>query len=210
MGGLRLVVAALLVLTACGAPATSRDVQGDTFEEDVQLAERHTEEFWAEQFSALGRTYRPVRAFVPYTGESGPTCGGQPSVPNNAFYCSDGHFIAYDANWLEALWSEMGDASVYVIIPHEVGHAVQQQLGTSFELNVRRELQADCYAGGALGGLVRAKVLAAEDGDDTELLVNLAAAGDPSQDWFNPQAHGTADERQTAFATGYRDGVGAC
>lgn len=212
MGRVTLVAALILLLSGCGivdAPA-SRDVEGDTFEEDMQLAQRNTEDFWTQQFSTLGRTYRPVTRFIPYAGESGPSCGGQPSVPNNAFYCSDGHFIAYDEAWMQGLWEKMGDGSVYVIMPHEIGHAVQAQLGTQFELNVQRELQADCYAGGALGGLVNSKVLAAEEGDDTELLLNLAAAGDLTQDWFNPQAHGTARERQNAFAQGYRDTVGSC
>ncbi|MFI6320691.1 neutral zinc metallopeptidase [Nonomuraea sp. NPDC050556] len=203
----RVILLVLLLLTGCG---TSPDVSGDTFEEDLRLAQEQTEAFWTQQFSALGRAYRPVRGFIAYSGDGGPACGGQPSVPDNAFYCSDGHFIAYDKGWLKGLYEELGDGSVYVIIPHELGHAVQQQLGTAFELNVQRELQADCYAGGALGGLVSAKVLQPEAGDDTELLVNLAAAGDPSQDWFNPQAHGTARERQNAFTTGYRDGVGGC
>ncbi|MEV2266700.1 neutral zinc metallopeptidase [Nonomuraea africana] len=208
----RFLAASLVVLlTACGGPATStRGLEGDTFEEDVQLARVHTEAFWKAQFEALGRTYEPVTEFVAYRGDDGPSCGGEPAVPNNAFYCSDGHFIAYDVDWMAAFWNEMGDGSTYLIIPHEIGHAVQEQLGTEFALNVQRELQADCFAGGALAGLVRAGVLQAEEGDDTELLLNLEAAGDPSDDWFRPDAHGTAAQRQQAFATGYNEGVGAC
>jgi predicted metalloprotease len=29
-------------------------------------------------------------------------------------------------------------------------------------------------------------------------------------DWFRPDAHGTAAQRQRSFATGYNNGVGAC
>lgn len=206
------LVVLLALLTACGVVrAPSMDATGkDTFEDDVNSARVLSEEFWKQQFAALGRTYRPVTEFVAYEGEGGPRCGGQPSVPNNAFYCPAGHFIAYDARWMRGLWEEMGDGSVYLIIPHEFGHAVQAQLETSFQLNVQQELQADCYAGGTLVALVKSGALRAEPGDEEELLLNLAAAGDPDEDWFNPQAHGTAEQRQASFAVGYRDGVGGC
>ena len=131
-------------------------------------------------------------------------------MPNNAFYCPAGHFIAYDRAWMEGLWSEMGDGSVYLIIPHEFGHAVQSQLQTGFRLNVQIELQADCYAGGTLKALIDSGALTAEPGDEDELLLNLAAAGDPTDDWLNPAAHGTAEQRQQSFATGYTRGVSAC
>ncbi|MEU7896750.1 neutral zinc metallopeptidase [Nonomuraea sp. NPDC049152] len=203
----------VLVLAGCGGQAgltSTSQVKGDTFEEDVELAQVYTEKFWAAQFQALGRTYEPVTKFIPYRGENGPSCGGERAVPNNAFYCSEGHFIAYDKDWMEALWKELGDGSTYLIIPHEIGHAVQAQLGTEFQLNVQRELQADCYAGGALAGLVKADVLSAEPGDETELMLNLEAAGDPTDNWFRRDAHGTAEQRQQSFATGFTNGVGAC
>lgn len=202
----------VLLVAACGvARPPSMDTKGeDTFEKDVRTARQLSEEFWKQQFAALGRTYRPVNRFVPYSGDRGPSCGGQPSVPNNAFYCPAGHFIAYDRDWMEGLWNDMGDGSVYLIIPHEFGHAVQAQLQTQFQLNVQQELQADCYAGGTLSALVRSQALEVEAGDEDELLINLEAAGDPTEDWFNPAAHGTAEQRQQSFATGYRDGVGAC
>ncbi|MFI7618752.1 neutral zinc metallopeptidase [Nonomuraea terrae] len=211
---IRALIAAALVLALAGCgvvPRPSMDTAGaDTFEDDVRTARTLGEEFWNQQFRQLGRTYRPIEAFVPYAGGSGPDCGDQPAVPNNAFYCPIGHFIAYDERWMEALWNEMGDGSVYVVIPHELGHAVQAQLRTGFALNVQLELQADCYAGGTLSALVGSGVLGTEEGDADELLLSLAAAGDPTDDWLDPNAHGTAEQRQLAFAKGYRGGVGAC
>ncbi|MEU1386414.1 MULTISPECIES: neutral zinc metallopeptidase [unclassified Nonomuraea] len=207
-----LVLALVLLLAGCGLtrPA-SRDVQGaDTFEDDIRAARTLTESFWTEFFDQQGMTYRPIADFIPYSGSSGPSCGGEPSVPNNAFYCPEGHFIAYDQAWMESLWNDMGDGSVYVIIPHEFGHAVQAQLRTGFELNVQAELQADCYAGGTLSALVGSGSLRAQSGDEDELMTSLEAAGDPTDDWLNPAAHGTAEQRQTSFADGYQDGVGAC
>lgn len=209
----RALAAALTVLlTACGLTrAPSRDAQGaDTFEDDVRTARTLTETFWKANFSQQGLTYRPITAFVPYSGRSGPACGNEPAVPNNAFYCPYGHFIAYDQNWMEALWNDMGDGSVYLIIPHEFGHSIQAQLHSGFELNVEAELQADCYAGGTLSALVRSGALRADPGDEKELLLGLEAAGDPTDDWLDPAAHGTAEQRQASFTTGYQDGVGAC
>ncbi|MEV0350372.1 neutral zinc metallopeptidase [Nonomuraea sp. NPDC050680] len=207
-----LALVLVFLLAACGpSRPASMDASGaDTFEGDVRTARELTEAFWKQQFSALGRTYRPITDFVPYSGKSGPNCGGQPAVPNNAFYCPDGHFIAYDQDWMESLWSEMGDGSVYLIIPHEFGHSVQAQLRAGFDLNVQAELQADCYAGGTLSSLVSAGALRAEPGDEDELFLNLEAAGDPTDDWLNPSAHGTAQQRQQSFANGLNGGVGAC
>ncbi|MFC7645140.1 neutral zinc metallopeptidase [Streptosporangium lutulentum] len=152
----------------------------------------------------------PDRGLHRLPGANGPSCGGQPAVPNNAFYCPAGHFIAYDENWMRELDERMGDGSIYVIIPHEFGHAVQAQLNTSSQLNVELELQADCYAGGTLGALVRGGALLAEDGDENELLINLAAAGDPTDDWLRPDAHGTAEQRQAVFVRGYNEGTDVC
>jgi predicted metalloprotease len=207
-----LIVLLVLVLASCGVvrPPSMNPRGEDTFEDDIRTARTLTEEFWKQQFSRIGETYRPIADFIPYSGSSGPSCGGQPSVPNNAFYCPVGHFIAFDQDWMEALWNEMGDGSVYVIIPHEFGHSIQAQLRSTFELNVEMELQADCYAGGTLSALVNSGVLDTERGDEEELLMSLAAAGDPTDDWLNPAAHGTAEQRQVAFAKGYRDGVAAC
>ncbi|MEV8633357.1 neutral zinc metallopeptidase [Streptosporangium sp. NPDC051023] len=195
---------------AAGATPASPSARGQTFESDVELARELTEAYWKQTFAANGRTYRPVASFVPYRGEDGPDCGGEPSVPNNAFYCPAGHFIAYDETWMRKLYNEMGDGSVYVIIPHEFGHAVQAQLTNDFRLNVERELQADCYAGGTLSALVNGGALQADPGDEDELLMNLAAAGDPTDDWLRPDAHGTAVQRQAVFAKGYNQGTAAC
>lgn len=195
-----------------GGPLTrkSTTLAGDNFAEDVVLARTLTEEYWEQQFAADGREYRPIQRFIPYVGENGPACGDQPAVPDNAFYCPIGHFVAFDERWLEDLYNKIGDGAVYVIIPHELGHAVQAQLTTDFRLNKDRELQADCYAGTVIGWLVQAGRLQKEEGDDEELFANLAAAGDPTDEWWRPDAHGTGPERQKAFRLGLERGINAC
>ncbi|GAB2462875.1 neutral zinc metallopeptidase [Streptosporangium sandarakinum] len=230
MSSFRRVVLALLLLAvtvSCGSEptetggerpgddrgsveATTPAPLGQDFESDVSLAKGLAEQYWKQTFAAAGLSYRPISAFIPYTGQNGPACGGQPAVPDNAFYCPFGHFVAYDENWMRDLYDRMGDGSVYVIIPHELGHAVQAQLNNAGGLSIQRELQADCYAGGTLGALVRGNALQAEPGDKDELLLNLAAAGDPTDDWLRPDAHGTAQQRQQVFARGYNEGTSSC
>ncbi|GII53136.1 hypothetical protein Pth03_15250 [Planotetraspora thailandica] len=217
---LPLALAGLLIAACAGGPPDQTetratpgrqcDATGEDFAGDVELARCLTERFWARRFQESGGTYTPVDRFVAYAGDDGPDCGGQPSVPNNAFYCPSGHFIAYDARWLEAMYNRMGDGAVYVVIPHEFGHAVQAQLAGDFQFNVQRELQADCYAGATLSGLIQEGMIKADDGDDTELLANLAAAGDPTDAWWAPDAHGTPAQRQTSFVEGYQRGTGTC
>ncbi|GAA3414380.1 hypothetical protein [Streptosporangium vulgare] len=121
-----------------------------------------------------------------------------------------GHFIAYDEKWMNGLYEEMGDGSVYVIIPHEFGHAVQAQLNTTFRLNVEQELQADCYAGGTLGALVKGGSLQTEPGDEDELLINLAAAGDPPTTGCARTPTARRDSARSCFAKGYDQGTTAC
>ncbi|WP_084516650.1 neutral zinc metallopeptidase [Microtetraspora niveoalba] len=186
------------------------DEAGNDFASDVKLARCLTERFWAKQFTAAGGTYQPIKRFVAYDGTNGPSCGGEKAEPENAFYCSDGHFIAYDAEWMRSMYDQMGDGAVYVVIPHEFGHAVQAQLESGFEYNVEQELQADCYAGATLGGLIADEQIQAEEGDDEELFANLEAVGDPTDAWWEPDAHGTPEKRQEAFATGFDKGVDAC
>ncbi|GAB1820227.1 hypothetical protein HerbRD11066_33910 [Herbidospora sp. RD11066] len=195
---------------AAAVPGDDCSVQGETFSEDVRLARCLTEEFWTKQFAESGGTYQPISEFIEYNGTDGPACGGQPSVPNNAFYCPDGHFIAYDATWLQSLYDQLGDAAVYIVIPHEFGHAVQNQLESDHEFTIQSELQADCYAGGTLNGLITGNRLQAQEGDDAELMANLEAAGDPTDAWWEPGAHGTGEQRQLNFSRGFERGVGAC
>ncbi|WP_250562100.1 neutral zinc metallopeptidase [Sphaerisporangium fuscum] len=193
-----------------GAAPRSTTAFGTKFEEDVQLARTLTEEFWQDRFQAAGKTYRPLERFVAYSGRNGPSCGGRPALPQNAFYCPIGNFVAYDQTWMRSLWKQLGDGAVYVIIPHEIGHSIQAQLRSDFSFNVERELQADCYAGGALKGIIDAGRLQADPGDDEELLDNLAAAGDPDDNWMREDAHGTPAQRQQSFTKGFTQGVDAC
>ena len=110
--------------------------------------------YWQRHFPELtGRRYDSPQVAGPYTGTSGPACGGQPSVPGNAYYCPSGDFLAWDEDLMRAGYDRIGDAWVYLIIAHEWGHAIQARLRRG-QVSVAAELQADCLAGAALLGAV--------------------------------------------------------
>ena len=58
---------------------------------DERAAVGAVDEFWRRHFSELfGRAYQPPRVAGGYVGTDGPSCGGEPAVPFNAFYCVRG------------------------------------------------------------------------------------------------------------------------
>ena len=114
-----------------------------------------------------------------------------------------------------------GDFAWAYVIAHEVGHHVQQQLGTSEEvarlqredpdeanaLSVRLELQADCYAGVWAHSIFAAGDL--DKGDVQEAVRASAAVGDDrlqrrAGGQVNPDSftHGSSEQRTEWFNRG--------
>jgi hypothetical protein len=181
---------------------------GETRAEDEAVAVRITDAFWRNWFSEQGVRYVPPRVAGGYTGRNGPSCGGQPSVPGNAYYCPRGNFIAWDDNLMRAGYTQIGDAWVYLVIAHEWGHAIQAQLP---ERLVPRqiELQADCLAGASLQGAQELELVRIEPGDDQEIARTLEAVADDFP-WTDERSHGNAQERTAAFQSGVSGGVERC
>jgi predicted metalloprotease len=111
------------------------------------------------------------------------------------------------------------------VIAHEIGHHVQNLLGTSDKvhgarageqqgatgLSVRLELQADCYAGVWANGTRSRDIL--EAGDIDEALGAAAAIGDDrlqrqSRGRVQPESftHGTSEQRSRWFKRGFEEG----
>jgi predicted metalloprotease len=157
---------------------------------------------WNDYFTG---TYQPPRVAGAYTAGSpdAPTCGGEPAEQGNAFYCIDADFLAWDVQ-LMADGYRSGDSWVYLVVAHEWGHSVQNQvLGLE---DVAQELQADCLAGATLFGSAD---LEFEEGDTEELAAALAALADDTP-WTDSSDHGDASERISFFDAGGQGGVGAC
>jgi predicted metalloprotease len=179
--------------------------------EDLKGAVSTVKQYWAAEFQQSGRTFTPVRRVYAYVPGDGTSCGGEPNVPGNAAYCRPNDDIGFDVRWTSQAYDALGDAFVYYLIGHEYAHAVQQRLGVAFSHTIEYELQADCYAGAYLGDQTRAGALTLEDGDIDELRNGLRAVADPEgTPWFDPQAHGTADQRIDYFARGFDESLSAC
>jgi uncharacterized protein len=102
----------------------------------------------------------------------------------------------------------VGDFSVAFIVAHEYGHQVQDELGL-FEKYGQQlptmafELQADCYAGTWAHSAYQEDRL--EDGDIQEALGSALAVGDFNSS--SPGHHGTPDQREAAWKTGFDSGA---
>ena len=122
-----------------------------------------TERRWTDIFKAEGRQYEaPTLVFYSQNGQSG--CGAAQSAMG-PFYCPADHRIYLDTDFfreMETRFNAPGDFPIGYIIAHEVGHHIQTITGISDKvrqaqrraseaegnaLQVKMELQADCYAG---------------------------------------------------------------
>ena len=100
----------------------------------------------------------------------------------------------------------IGDFSVAYIVAHEYGHQIQDELGLfqNYEQlpTMAFELQADCYAGTWANSAYRENRL--EAGDVQEALDAALAVGD--FDTGNPAHHGTPEQREQAWNSGFQTG----
>ena len=187
-----------------------------------------TEEQWAAMFTANGQSYERPRMVI-FEGQDNSACGAA-DARMGPFYCPADRSIYLDIAFFRELaqrFAAPGDFAQAYVIAHEVGHHVQTLTGTSDRirqaqsavregeanaLQVRMELQADCYAGvwaarerGAMepGDLEEGMRAAGAIGDDT---LQRAERGAVAPESFT---HGTAAQRQEALMRGYRGGTPA-
>ena len=161
-----------------------------------------TEDVWTEIFRQNGRTYTPPK-LVLFTDAVQSGCGGAQSSMG-PFYCSADQSVYIDLSFfmnLKKIVGADGDFAYAYIIAHEVGHHVQNQLGTlsqvhsqmsrsdektSNQLSVRLELQADFYAG--IWAYYDNKMFSSIEPGDVEEALNAAAkVGD---DYIQKQSYG--------------------
>lgn len=196
-----------------GVPGKQEDgtMTAAEFKSDINGAVDLAEEYWTAQFKNSGERFQPVRRVVAYERDGEVSCAGQGLPRNNAVYCSQGDFIAYDVNWAVAAFRQIGDAFLFYLLGHEYSHGVQTRLGISYKFTIQQELQADCMAGAYIGDSVKAGTLELQDGDLDELRKGLLAVGDdPGQPWFAEGSHGTAEQRTRSFFDGYDRSLAAC
>jgi uncharacterized protein len=122
-----------------------------------------TEDTWTQIFQQAGARYQPT-TLVFYSGRGQSGCGAAQSAMG-PFYCPTDNSVYLDTDFyreLSARFGAAGDFAQAYVIAHEVGHHIQNLRGTlkrshDFQrraseaegnaMQVRVELQADCYAG---------------------------------------------------------------
>jgi predicted metalloprotease len=181
---------------------------------------------WERTFSDQGRDYERAK-LVLYRDRVNTGCGSASSAVG-PFYCpADGH-VYLDLSFYRDMERQLqvsGDFAWAYVIAHEVGHHIQDQLGTSAEVerirrsdpdraneaSVRLELQADCYAGVWAQSVFEAGDL--EAGDIDEALRASEAVGDDRLQQqagrhVNPDSftHGSSAQRHEWFDRGRERG----
>jgi predicted metalloprotease len=188
-----------------------------------------TEQTWGEIFAKSGQQYQPT-TMVAYSGGTQTACGfGQAAA--GPFYCPNDAKVYIDPDFFNELsqrFGAPGDAAAAYVIAHEVGHHVQDLLGTLGQahdlqsrssqtegnaVQVKVELQADCYAGVWAANARDQQGSILESGDVQEALRAAEAVGDDtlqkqSQGYVVPDSftHGSSAERMAAFQKGMQTG----
>ncbi len=183
-----------------------------------------TEDAWTEVFRLGGAKYRPPK-LVMFSGATQTACGlGQSAA--GPFYCPEDQTVYIDLGFYQMLQQRFkapGDFAQAYVVAHEVGHHVQNLLGTMDKvqsqrqrmserqynrLSVRLELQADCYAGIWARQSQQAKGWL-EEGDVEEGLNAASQIGDDTmqkrpQGTVVPDAftHGSSKQRVQWFRAG--------
>ena len=220
------------------APTTTEtDYQPTAREQEqaefVSVVLADTEDTWSAIFQQSGYNYEKPN-LVLFTGRVNSACG-MASAAMGPFYCPADKKVYIDLAFFDDLKSRHGAAGDFAqayVIAHEIGHHVQNLLGTSTqvrkaqsgrdkaganELSVHLELQADCFAGLWGNHADRSRQIL-ERGDIEEALNAASAIGDDrlqkeGQGYVVPESftHGTSKQRVHWFKQGITKGdVGDC
>jgi uncharacterized protein len=195
---------------------------------------RSTETVWAQAFQQRGLTYSDPTLVL--FRDQYPTACGMGQAAAGPFYCGNDRKVYLDLGFFDVMTQQLGAPGQFAhayVIGHEVGHHVQNLLGTLERVNaqrerasetqanalsVRLELQADCFAGVWAtrsqqeqgwrlepGDIESALNAASQIGDDT---LERRARGTVVPDSFT---HGTSAQRVAWLKRGVESGqIDAC
>ena len=218
------------MLTGGGSttPSTQEEKSADDEKSDMASGVlASTEEVWGDVFQQAGYRYSPPK-MVLYRGNTRSGCGGADSAMG-PFYCPNDQTVYVDLGFFDELkykFEASGDFAQAYVLAHEVGHHIQNLQGTLEKvqkqkrgfgsdenaLQVRVELQADCYAG-VWANHAEKKMPFLEDGDIDEAMNAANKIGDDtlqkqSQGYVVPDSftHGSSKQRMTWFLRGLKSG----
>jgi len=209
-----------------GTSAPVNQVQDDKNAAFISTVLASTEDVWKKEL----RGYTEP-AMVLYRGSTRSGCG-HASAQMGPFYCPTYQKVYLDLGFFDELANRHnapGDFAQAYVLAHEIGHHIQNLQGTLSKvqkakqswggnskkanaLQVKVELQADCYAGAWAyhahkdfnilepGDVEEALKAASSIGDDT---LQREATGHVRPDGFT---HGTSAQRVEWFRRGFRSG----
>jgi predicted metalloprotease len=193
-----------------------------------------TEDVWGAYFQAKGVRYERPKLLL-FHGQTNSGCGAAQAA-SGPFYCPTDHRVYLDLDFfrqMDTRFHASGDFARAYVIAHEVGHHVQNLMGTMRKeeelhqkgmpmdgangLSVRIELQADCYAG-VWGNRSQQQLQWLQPGDIDAALNAASQVGDDTlqkaeQGYAVPDSftHGTAAQRSHWFKAGFVSGdVASC
>jgi uncharacterized protein len=210
-----------------GPQTQSRVRPQDPQKEFVARVLGDTEDVWSSIFQSIGKRYTPPRLEL-FRGATQSACG-RATAAVGPFYCPADRDVYLDTaffNELKTRFGAPGDFASAYVIAHEVGHHVQNLLGTMQQVDartsngdprsrnaysIRLELQADCYAG-VWGHFAQKRNLI--DTSDIESGMRAAeAVGDDAiqkrtRGYAVPDSftHGTSEQRARWFRNGLASG----
>ena len=224
-----------VVLNQAGNLAPPQTEQQVTFspEEEklkafVSVVLADTEDVWGTLFSGSGQAYQQPK-LVLFSGAVESACGFAEAAMG-PFYCPGDQKLYLDMSFFNDLAKRHdapGDFAQAYVVAHEVGHHVQTLLGVSKQVNtarqrageaegnalqVRMELQADCFAGVWTHHANKARKIL-EPGDVEEALAAAAGVGDDrlqkqARGYVVPESftHGSSKQRMNWFNRGMESG----
>ena len=245
IGGIGTVIVVIIGLIMGKSPAellnqvqnAAQTEQTNTNPDEANLSEAEkftavvladTEDVWNQLFETMGEQYKEPR-LLSFNNSVQSACGiaGSQTGP---FYCPADERVYIDVSFYDDLKNKFnapGDFAMAYVIAHEVGHHVQNLMGTTQKLDEARgrvsekeynklsvmlELQADFYAGVWAHHAQRTKDIL-EEGDIEEALNAATAIGDDKlqkqgQGYVVPDAftHGTSAQRMKWFKKGFETG----
>lgn len=207
----------------------NRQITGEGGDRDAQLVSfvlDDVQKTWTGIFDQEGKQYRHAK-LVLFRNATYSGCGTAQAA-TGPFYCPADQKVYIDLGFwdeLKRFGGSTADFAQAYVIAHELGHHVQNLLGTESKvtrlqqqdpsqrnhLSVDLELQADCYAG--VWGHNAEGRLKLNDADLSDALSAAASVGDDHLQKMSGRAvspeswtHGSSEQREHWFRQGYQSG----
>jgi len=217
-------------LSMAGGSSSGVNTKDEKEAKFIKKVLKTTEDIWSQILPKYGIRYQKPK-LVLYRGHTTSGCGFA-SAQMGPFYCPADRKVYLDLGFFDELarrHNAPGDFAEAYVLAHEIGHHIQNLQGTLAKvqnlqqrwggnsaktnaLQVRVELQADCYAG-VWGHYAQKYLHVLEPGDIQEAIRAASSIGDDtlqkqSQGYVVPDSftHGSSAQRVEWFSRGFKSG----